>query len=89
MKYFNFNCIGKLDLSMAEKFHQAMSHLTELFENGAYSMGRVASIIEELKGLFNEWISVDKDIQANKYGLSKMLVFIQLQRSFYADQIEK
>lgn len=60
---------------MAEKFHHALSHLKESFENEAHSVDKT-SIIDELNGLFDEWISVDKDIQANKYGLSKMLVCI-------------
>lgn len=58
---------------MAEKFNEALSHLKELFENGAYSVDKT-SMADELKRLFDEWMSVDKDIQANKYSLSKMLV---------------
>lgn len=77
-KYFEWNnnlilIVGKLDLSMAEKFHQALSHWKQSYENGAYSVDET-SMVDELEGLFDEWISVEKDIQANKYSLSKMLV---------------
>lgn len=58
---------------MAEKFRHALLHLKESFENEAHSVDKI-SMVDELNGLFDEWISVDKDIQANKYGLSKMLV---------------
>lgn len=65
--------VATLDSSMAEKFAQALSHLKKSFDNGVFSVDRTL-MIDELSGLVDEWISVDKDIQANKYGLSKMLV---------------
>lgn len=66
--------VATLDFSMAKKFGQALSHLKKSFpSNGAYSVDKTL-MIDELSGLVDEWISVDKDIQANKYGLSKMLV---------------
>lgn len=86
LKVSHFFFPGKYDLPTVEQYQALLSQMKEDSKTNA-NFVEIKMKIENIERLLSDWVSVEKDIQANKYGLSKMLVkkkqFFIHQRTFH------